>query len=160
MGEAYAVCQDIRTIGQLDLGTVEGEPQRAREFVLEPRLVVRGSTGPSEATRRVTAESSTTRSGARPHASALLIETGHPKRQNGAMPSVQIKHVPERTHAVLTRRAAAAHQSLQEYLLHRLIEDAASPTIEEVFDSLAGQSGGSLTFTEAAEAIRADRDRR
>jgi plasmid stability protein len=30
------------------------------------------------------------------------------------MPSVQIKDVPERTHAVLRPRAAAAHQSLQE----------------------------------------------
>jgi len=32
------------------------------------------------------------------------------------MPSVQIKDVPEQTHAVLRQRAAAAHQSLQEYL--------------------------------------------
>ena len=40
---------------------------------------------------------------------------------------IQIKHVPEETHAVLTRRAAAAHQSLQEYLLAKLIEDAAHP---------------------------------
>jgi len=29
---------------------------------------------------------------------------------------VQIKDVPEQTHAVLRQRAAAAHQSLQEYL--------------------------------------------
>ena len=43
------------------------------------------------------------------------------------MVSIQIKHVPEETHAVLTRRAAAAHQSLQEYLLAKLIEEAAQP---------------------------------
>jgi len=36
------------------------------------------------------------------------------------MPSVQIKDVPEQTHAVLRQRAAAAHQSLQEYLRTRL----------------------------------------
>ena len=36
------------------------------------------------------------------------------------MPSVQIKDVPEGTHAVLRQRAAAAHQSLQEYLLWQL----------------------------------------
>jgi plasmid stability protein len=40
-------------------------------------------------------------------------------RQSGAMPSVQIKDVPERTHAVLRQRAAAAHQSLQAYLRAR-----------------------------------------
>jgi hypothetical protein len=32
----------------------------------------------------------------------------------GAMTSVQIKGVPEQTHAVLRQRAALAHQSLQE----------------------------------------------
>ena len=42
------------------------------------------------------------------------------------MPSVQIKDVPEQTHAVLRQRAAAAHQSLQEYLRARLIEKQAS----------------------------------
>ncbi|MGI8521768.1 MAG: FitA-like ribbon-helix-helix domain-containing protein [Nocardioides sp.] len=35
------------------------------------------------------------------------------------MPSVQIKDVPPETHAVLRRRAAAAHQSFQEYLRAR-----------------------------------------
>jgi plasmid stability protein len=33
------------------------------------------------------------------------------------MPSIQIKDVPEETHAVLRRRAAAAHKSLQEYVV-------------------------------------------
>ena len=36
------------------------------------------------------------------------------------MTSVQIKDVPEETHRVLRRRAAEAHQSLQEYLRSRL----------------------------------------
>ena len=42
-------------------------------------------------------------------------------RHNDAMPSVQIKDVPESTHAVLRQRAAAAYQSLQEYLRSRLM---------------------------------------
>jgi antitoxin FitA len=75
------------------------------------------------------------------------------------MPSIQIKHVPERTHAVLRQRAAAARQSLQEYLLQKLIDDAETRTVDEVLDSLNGRSGGSVTFEEAAEAVRADRDR-
>jgi plasmid stability protein len=76
------------------------------------------------------------------------------------MPSVQIKDVPEETHAVLRRRAAAAHQSLQEYLRSRLIDEASSPTIEEVLDRAGGRAGGSVPFSAAAQALRDDRARR
>lgn len=76
------------------------------------------------------------------------------------MPSVQIKDVPAETHAVLRRRAAAAHQSLQEYLRARLIAEAASPTVEEVLDRAGGRAGGSVPFDVATEALREDHDRR
>lgn len=89
-----------------------------------------------------------------------LLALRHDWRQNGAMPSVQIKDVPEETHRVLRRRAAEAHQSLQEYLRSRLIEEASQPTVAEVLADVAQQTGGSLSFEEAAAAIRADRDRR
>ena len=81
-------------------------------------------------------------------------------RHYGAMPSVQIKDVPPRTHAVLRRRAAAAGQSLQEYLRMRLIEDADSPTIDEVLNRAGGRAGGRVTFPVAAESVRDDRARR
>ena len=73
------------------------------------------------------------------------------------MPSVQIKDVPEQTHAVLRQRAAAAHQSLQEYLLARLIEDANLPSLEEVLGAAGGRAGGSVSFKVAAQAVRSDR---
>jgi hypothetical protein len=73
------------------------------------------------------------------------------------MPSVQIKDVPERTHAVLRQRAAAAHQSLQEYLRARLIEEAEQPTLEEVLDRAGGRSGGSVPLADAVVALRDDR---
>lgn len=76
------------------------------------------------------------------------------------MPSVQIKDVPEQTHAVLRQRAAAAHQSLQEYLLARLIEAASEPSLDEVLDRAGGRSGGSVPLKAAMAALRADRDRR
>ena len=76
------------------------------------------------------------------------------------MPSVQIKDVPEETHAVLRRRAAAAHQSLQEYLRTRLIEEAGRPTLDEVLDRAGGRSGGSVPLTEAVKTLRSDRARR
>lgn len=76
------------------------------------------------------------------------------------MPSIQIKDVPAETHAILRRRAMVAHQSLQEYLLTRLIEDASRPTLDEVLDRAGGRAGGSVTLKKAAAELRADRARR
>lgn len=76
------------------------------------------------------------------------------------MPSIQIKDVPEGTHAVLRRRAALAHQSLQEFLLARLVEEASTPSLDELLDRAGGRSGGSVPFREATKAVRRDRDRR
>ena len=76
------------------------------------------------------------------------------------MPSVQIKDVPEETHAVLRRRAVEARQSLQEYLRGKLIEEASRPTVDEVLDRAGARAGGSLTFKAAVRAVRTDRARR
>lgn len=76
------------------------------------------------------------------------------------MPSVQVKDVPADVHATLRRRAAAAGQSLQEYLLERLTEEARTPTLDEVLDRAGGRAGGSVSFKAAVAALRADRDRR
>lgn len=73
------------------------------------------------------------------------------------MPSIQIKDVPERTHAVLRRRAAAAHQSLQEYLRTRLIEEADRPTLDEILDRAGARSGGSVPLADAVATVRDDR---
>lgn len=81
-------------------------------------------------------------------------------RQNGAVPSVQIKDVPEEAHAVLRRRAAAAHQSLQEYLRSKLIEEASRPTVDEILDRAGGRAGGSVPLKVAARHLRDDRARR
>lgn len=77
-----------------------------------------------------------------------------------AMPSIQIKDVPEETHAVLRSRAAAAGQSLQEYLRSRLVDEASTPTVDEVLDRAGGRAGGSVSFQAAVEALRDDRDSR
>jgi antitoxin FitA len=82
------------------------------------------------------------------------------RRHYGAVPSIQIKDVPEETHAVLRRRAAAARQSLQEYLRGRLIEEASGPTVDEVLERAGGRAGGSVSFAEATAAQQEDRDRR
>jgi plasmid stability protein len=76
------------------------------------------------------------------------------------MTSVQIKDVPPEIHAVLRQRAAAAHQSLQEYLRARLIDEASRPTVQEVMQQAGGRAGGSGSFAAAVAALRDDRDRR
>jgi len=76
------------------------------------------------------------------------------------MPSVQIKDVPDEVHAVLRRRAAAAHQSLQEYLRSWLIDEASRPTVDEVLDRAGGRVGGSVSFRASVRALQEDRGRR
>lgn len=76
------------------------------------------------------------------------------------MPSIQIKDVPEETHAVLRQRAAAARQSLQAYLRDRLIAEAATPSLEQILDRAGGRSGGSVPFFASAATLREDRARR
>jgi hypothetical protein len=76
------------------------------------------------------------------------------------MTSVQIKDVPEHTHAVLRQRAAQAHQSLQEYLRTKLIQEASTPTVEEVLERASERAGGRVPIKTATEILREDRDRR
>ena len=74
------------------------------------------------------------------------------------MPSIQVKDVPDDVHATLRRRAATAGQSLQEYLLGRLVEEARTPTLDELLERAGGRGGGRAGFKQAASAVRADRD--
>lgn len=73
------------------------------------------------------------------------------------MPSVQIKNVPPKVHRVLRQRAAAAGQSMQEYLLAQLTREAEAETLEEVLDRAGARAGGSLDLSFAAETLRDDR---
>jgi plasmid stability protein len=76
------------------------------------------------------------------------------------VPSVQIKNVPEDVHRVMRRRAAAAGQSLQEYLLARLVADASEEPIEEVLARIGQRSGGRVGFDFTVDALRDERERR
>lgn len=75
------------------------------------------------------------------------------------MPSIQIKNVPPDVHIVLRRRAAAAGQSLQEYLLATLKQQAQEETLDEILDRSGGRAGGSLGLSFAAETLRSERQR-
>lgn len=76
------------------------------------------------------------------------------------MPSVQIKSVPDDVHHILRRRAAAAGQSLQEYLLARLTDEARHDTLDELLDRVEDRAGGEVSLSTAAAALREDRDAR
>jgi hypothetical protein len=73
------------------------------------------------------------------------------------MPSIQVKDVPADVHAVLRQRAVAAHQSLQEYLLERLVAEARTPSLDEVLARAGGRAGGKVSLKQAARAVRSDR---
>ena len=76
------------------------------------------------------------------------------------MTSIRVKNVPSDVHQSLRRRAAEAGQSLQEYLLHLLCEQARTSTLEEVLERASGRDGGNIGTAEAVVAVRADRDSR
>lgn len=73
---------------------------------------------------------------------------------------MQVRNVPETTHAALRRRAALAGMSLQEYLLAMLNDIAARPTVQEVLARAGGRSGGKVGLRAAAADLRIERDRR
>ena len=72
--------------------------------------------------------------------------------------ALQIRHVPDRVHAVLRRRAATRGQSLQEYLLALLTEHAEHPTLQEALTQAGSHTGGRIGVQEAADEVRALRD--
>ena len=76
------------------------------------------------------------------------------------MPSIQVKDVPDDVHATLRRRAAAAGQSLQEYLLARLIDEARTPSVDELLARVEHRTGGRAGFKAAARAVRSERESR
>ena len=59
--------------------------------------------------------------------------------------------MPDEVHVVLRRRAASAGMSLQEYLLAQLVEDATSPTLDELLERVGQRNGGQATLREAAK---------
>ena len=85
-------------------------------------------------------------------------------RHNGAMATIQIKNVPEEPHAILRQRAADAHQSLQEYLLSKLIADAQQPSIDQwlgrVDQMHADVSLAGFTIDSLVEVLHDERPRR
>lgn len=82
------------------------------------------------------------------------------RRYAGAMATIQIKNVPEDAHVVLRQRAAAAGQSLQEYMLTWIERATSRPTVNEVLERIGHRSGGSLSADLVVRQLREERDHR
>lgn len=82
---------------------------------------------------------------------------------NICMPLIQIRDVPEPVRDELARKAAAAGQSMQAYLLGELSKLAKRPSMAEIVrraQTQAKATGSTVTMDDAVAAVRAARDRR
>lgn len=52
------------------------------------------------------------------------------------MGTIQIRNIPDETLRTLKVRAAKSGQSLQEYMLQHLIEEASKPTVRELMEEV------------------------
>lgn len=80
---------------------------------------------------------------------------------SGVPKHIQIRNVPDDVHKVLTDRAKAAGQSLQEYLLAHLSAHAATRTNEEIYAQIERdrlKHPEWFTAVDAATVIREDRE--
>ncbi len=84
------------------------------------------------------------------------------QRYNSAMSTIQIRNVPDEVHRTYQMRAAAAGQSLQEYLLSQLVEHASLATpseiVAEVRRRMAIEGTTGYPTTSSAELMREDRE--
>ncbi len=76
------------------------------------------------------------------------------------MPNVLVRDLPDDVHGALQRRAEAAAQSLQQYLMSELTRLATTPTLEEVIDRISAHEGGAVGLAAAVEDLSAERSRR
>lgn len=84
------------------------------------------------------------------------------QRYNSAMPTIQIRNIPEGVHRIYQARAAAAGMSLQEYMLAELVRGAQLRTPAdiaiEVERRLHGEGAEGFSTMSSAGVIAADRE--
>lgn len=77
---------------------------------------------------------------------------------SGDVKTVQIRDVPDDVHRTLRARAAAAGQSLSDYLRAEIVEAAELPPIADVLRRARLREGGASREA-IVEAVRSGRDR-
>ncbi|MEI6665958.1 MAG: hypothetical protein WCL53_07360 [Chloroflexota bacterium] len=76
------------------------------------------------------------------------------------MPNVLIRDVPEDVQAVLQRRAKAAGQSLQQYLLAELASMTSAPTLPEILETIEAHRNASRVGLAAVQDLEEEREAR
>jgi hypothetical protein len=76
------------------------------------------------------------------------------------MVNVQIREVPTDVHDALTKRADAAGQSLQQFLLAQIRRIAFTPTMDEVLGRIERRPLASLDVDDVVTGLEVDRARR
>lgn len=71
------------------------------------------------------------------------------------MATIQIRNIPDEVYLKYKQRALRSRQSLQEYLLGKLVRDAQQPTLDEILDRAQANAVGSVT----TDVIIAELDR-
>ncbi|WP_431950020.1 FitA-like ribbon-helix-helix domain-containing protein [Actinacidiphila sp. bgisy167] len=69
------------------------------------------------------------------------------------MANIQIKDVPDDVHRTLKHRAIEAHQSLNEYLRQRLIEQARTPTVDDILAGARKSATADYTVEDLLEHL-------
>ena len=88
------------------------------------------------------------------------------QRHNASMATIQIRDVPDDVHRTLRTRAAAAGQSLQEYLLEELTDLAGTRDLLDILAEVRAEQAEhperfpTVSAEEIVEIIRQDRDSR
>lgn len=80
--------------------------------------------------------------------------------QNASMPNVLVRDLPDDVHRGLQRRAAAAGQSLQQYLVAELSRLATTPTMDDVLARISRRRGGRVGLDTAIADLDAERGSR
>ena len=70
---------------------------------------------------------------------------------------LQVRDVPDDVHAQLRRRASAAGMSLSDFVGQELARLARRPSLADLLDRAARRNGNRMTFSEAREAVTAER---
>lgn len=70
---------------------------------------------------------------------------------------LQVRDVPDEVHAELRRRAAAAGMSLSDFTRQELARLARRPSLADLLDRAARRTGDPMTFSQAREAVSAER---
>jgi hypothetical protein len=74
--------------------------------------------------------------------------------------TIQIRNIPDSVYLTYKQRALRCRQSLQDYLLGKLVHDAQQPTLDEILDRARADAVESVTTGDILAALDRGRSER